>query len=325
MPSPRIPRPSLRLLMVASLLTALVTPLAGCADRVRAIPLAGDEVLARAPVELCGSLALPDQWLEGTPVNGLSDLALEADTGLLYLLSDRGRLHRARPLFDNGQLSGLTPIDSQRLRDARGQPLAGADADAESLTLLHADNATPGDTEFWVSFERDHRLQRFAPDGTPLAAPIRPPQTSTARRNQGMEAMTRHPTHGLILGLEAAPAGVPDKQTRLFSLDGKEWHYPLAAASGSALTELTTDGDELLALERAFAPPAPLVISLRRVRLGEPPRLNVETLASFSSADGWWLDNMEGMTRLDDGRVLILSDDNARALQRSLLVCLRPR
>lgn len=324
---PRNPRPYRRVgaLPSALLLAATLMPLPGCAERARVVPLAGDDVTPPARVERCGTLSLPGRWPDGSPVNGLSDLAWEHDAGLLHMVSDRGWLHRARPRFEAGHLNGLSPIDSHRLRDADGDPLEGSAADAESLSLRHDTNGKLGDTELWVSFERDHRLQRFGPDGSPLAAPIRPAQATDAAANKGMEAMTRHSEHGLILGLESPPRGFAPKETRLFTLDGQEWRYPLAAPTGSALTELTTDGDDLLALERAFAPPAPLVISLRRIRLGEPPDLDVETLASFSSGDGWWLDNMEGLTRLDDGRLLLLSDDNASPLQRSLLVCLRPR
>ncbi|SHL26981.1 esterase-like activity of phytase family protein [Halomonas caseinilytica] len=312
-------------LTTTALLAALLATLSGCAERARVVPLAGAEVTPPARVDLCGTLSLPDHWPDGTPVNGLSDLAWEHDAGLLHLVSDRGWLHRARPRFEAGHLNGLSPIDSHRLRDADGDPLEGSAADAESLSLRHAANGKLGDTEYWVSFERDHRLQRFRPDGTPLAPPVRPEAAAGAAANKGMEAMTRHPEHGLILGLESPPRGAASKETRLFTLEGQQWRYPLATPTGSALTELTRDGDDLLALERAFAPPAPLVISLRRVRLGKPPELDVDTLASFSSADGWWLDNMEGLTRLDDGRLLLLSDDNASPLQRSLLVCLRPR
>lgn len=326
---PRMPTSGRALgpLPLAILFMTLLVPLPGCANHARVVSLAGvgTDITPPPRVELCGTLSLPSHWPDGTPVNGLSDLVWERDAGLLYMVSDRGWLHRARPRFEDGQLVGLAPIDSHRLRDGDGIPLEDSAADAESLSLLHGTNGKLGDSEFWVSFERDHRLQRFDRNGRPLAAPIRPAQAADAAPNKGMEAMTELPKHGLILGLESSPPGAAPGATRLFTLDGKQWRYPLAAPTGSALTEFTADGNDLVALERAFAPPAPLVISLRRVRLGEPPELDVGTLASFSSADGWWLDNMEGLTRLDDGRLLLLSDDNASPLQRSLLVCLRPR
>ena len=278
-------------------------------------------------IEECGTLRLPSTWQggsshDGTPLGGLSALGWDSDASELYLASDQGTLHRARLAFTDERLDGFTLLASHPLRDAAGRPLRGDAADAESLIVEGGANGVTGDTTLLIGFEREHRLQRFTPDGRPRGPARRPPGLLGAEHNIGAEALARHRREGLIVGLEGPPAGMPAGTSRLFAPDsGRAWRYPLAPEAGNGLTALEADGDTLLALERAFAPPAPLVISLRRVRLTDRPVAEVTTLARLSSADGWRLDNFEGLTRLDDGRFLMISDDNFIMLPTTLLSC----
>ncbi|MGQ7246511.1 esterase-like activity of phytase family protein [Halomonas sp. V046] len=291
--------------------------------------------MAPPGIAFCGTLELPGEWpassaAPGVPLGGLSALAWDADEGLLHLVSDRGRVHRARVIFDGKQLADLVVIDSHRLKGPDGHPLGGKNVDAESLVLDAADDGIAGNTRLLVGFEQDHRLQRFRPDGEPVGPTIRPAAAQDAGENQGMESLARLAGIGTIAGLEAPTADSPERITRLFTLDdNRRWNYPLSGAAGSALTDLAAldsappDGPPaLLALERAYAPPRPLVISLSRVELLAPPAVRVTRLAALSSADGWRVDNMEGLTMLPDGRVLMVSDDNFSPLQRTLVSCL---
>ena len=70
----------------------------------------------------------------------------------------------------------------------------------------------------------------------------------------------------------------------------------------------------------------PIISSLRRVRTlpeHDGAILTVETVARFNTGQGWSLDNFEGLANLGDGRVLMVSDDNTRALQSTLLAQFR--
>ncbi|MBZ9540045.1 MULTISPECIES: esterase-like activity of phytase family protein [Modicisalibacter] len=305
------------------LITACLLLTVGCAAGVRPTSLATTQTHER-PVHVawCGTLALPEAWLGDTPLGGLSALSWDADAAQLYLLSDRGRVHRARLEFTDGTLTGLVPLASHVLRDTAGHPLPTEAADAESLILERADDGAPGNTRLLIGFEGDTRLQRFSADGRALDPPLRPTGLRGAGDNTGPEALTVTQDHGVIVGLESPPAGSDAGVTRLFSLaGGREWRYPLADEAGSALTDLATEGDDLLALERAFAPPAPLVISLRRAHLGDDGKVAVTDLARLSSGEGWRVDNFEGLVALGDRRYLMVSDDNFSVLQQTLLSC----
>ena len=66
----------------------------------------------------------------------------------------------------------------------------------------------------------------------------------------------------------------------------------------------------------------PVITTLRRVRALPPnpgAELAVETVARFSTGDGWALDNFEGLTVQSGKRILMVSDDNGRGFQVTLL------
>lgn len=317
-------------------LVLLLWGLPGCAHQVRSTSLAGANAVDGHPppvpgVAFCGSLELPDQWpshsgAAAQPLGGLSALAWDEDEQSLWLVSDRGRLHQTLPVYDDGQLVDLVIIASHTLKDRSGQPLSGSNVDAESLVLDDAEDGERGNTALLIGFEQDHRLQQFNTQGYPIGGALRPGPAQSASRNAGMEAMTRLSDLGIIVGLESPPDGGEAKVTRVFSLDGKHhWDYPLAPATNSALTDMAPwpgSADTLATLERAWAPPR-LTITLKRTELLTPPHVSSTTVFSLSSTDGWRLDNMEGLAAMPDGSLLMVSDNNFSALQRTLLTCLR--
>ncbi|OHV11225.1 esterase-like activity of phytase family protein [Kushneria phosphatilytica] len=278
-----------------------------------------------ARVSWCGALRLPDHTPQDASLGGLSDLAWQADNNTLYLLSDRGWLFQAQPRFERDTLSELTITAAHQLRNRHGQVLEMPHADAESMTL----DATHTPATLLIGFERDHRIQRFSLTGQAISAADRPKALEGVHYNGGIEAMTLTTRYGLMAGLEVPPRGNPARTTRLFNDRGQQWQYVLADEPASALTSMAPlsipnqpEKEALLTLERAFDPPHPLVITLRRTRLNDDGSTSVTTLARLSSADGWRLDNFEGLTRIGAHRYLMVSDDNYSLLQSSLLSCI---
>ncbi|MDI4661304.1 MULTISPECIES: esterase-like activity of phytase family protein [Cobetia] len=314
-----------RMLQTIAVTAALASLLSACGVHPRPYTLASPEQKSEFPeIQWCGTLRLPGKWLDDTPVGGLSDIGWDQDESLLYAVSDRGWLHRLRLAFRHGELVGAKALNTYTLRDETDVSLRGALSDAEGLQLLRANNDRRGDSRLVISFEQQPRVEHFLPSGLAVSEPFTPMGARGAAPNNGMEALTLHPQYGMLAGLEATPEGMSEGMTRIFSLDDKhEWSYPLASDTGSSLTamEMLPDGDMLM-LERAFSPPFPLVISLRRAHLGEPgTQAEVRTLARLSSGDGWSLDNFEGLTHLEGNRFLMISDDNFSSFQTTLLSC----
>ncbi|WP_457809429.1 esterase-like activity of phytase family protein [Kushneria sp. EE4] len=272
-------------------------------------------------LEWCGMLELPDRMPDGQPLGGLSELAYDEKNNLLYMLSDRARLYRARPHFDDRQqLNRLELLDSTPLRDRQGRPLEMPWADSESMALVEGED---GEKELLIGFERRHRLQRFTLEGAPVDEAIVPSALEGAQYNGSLEALANHPVHGIIGGLEFASEGMADNESRLFDLDGHQWRWQ-RTDNNSGLTAMAPLGEDLLMLERDFKVGRPLIISLRRARITDGPHNSVipgNTIARLASDEGWRLDNFEGLARIGPRRYLMVSDDNFSWLQRSLLGC----
>lgn len=310
----------------------LATWLAGCSATPQRTAIAPMNLLASTPnIDWCGTLALPSKWQDGTPVGGLSDLGWDDDESMLFLISDRGWLHRARLTFSgSGELRDYEPLDTYPLRDEDGAILKNTSSDAEALTLEHASDGIRGNSQLVIGFEGgaandatgDARWQRFLPSGIASEPAHRPAGLSDIKSNGGLEAIAQLPDDGLVGGIETPPDGWPEKLTRIFTLDDKhEWRYPLADDTNSALTAMEDLDGDLLTLERAYVPPASIVIRLRRAHVNRDGSVSVTELARLSNGEGWSLDNFEGLTRIGGHRYLMVSDDNVSLMQRTLLTC----
>lgn len=253
---------------------------------------------------------------------GLSALQVSPDGAHFVALSDRGHWVVGELLYRNGLLRDVRDIRLFPIRDPNGHPLAGKEADAESLAMMP-------DGGFVVAFERHHRLWRYDGARTFMnAAPVpvsAPDGVRDLARNGGIEALTRL-CDGRLLA-------VAEKNVRRGE-GVKGW---LKSAKGwEALTYRTTAGlrptgaatlpnCDIVFVERSFSILAGLDIRVTRVpaRAIKPDAiLEPEVLAQISTP--LTIDNFEGIAtrRAADGRTLIylVSDDNFSNAQRTLLV-----
>ena len=186
-----------------------------------------------------------------------------------------------------------------------------------------------GDSRLVVSFERRPRIRRYRSDGRRLGGEPLPRVLASVERyaddNLGLEGLTWHRRWGFLTAPEQPLAGAVAGFVPIYAVDGSRfWPYPLHSAPNSALVamEALPDGS-LLTLERAYVSPlSPLVIALRRARLpssGDAP-VAVENVAVFDTSKGGSMDNFEGLTRHRGQRFFMVSDDNRRILQKTLLV-----
>ena len=280
-------------------------------------------------VVLGGTLRLPSAMPDGVALRGLSDLAWSESEGVLYAVSDFGWLFRLEPIFENDRLIDVRLLDSHPLTDAAGRPLKGRQGDAEGLTFAPGPGGAPA---LFVSFERVPRITRIDHQGrwqadVPLPAPFAD-RRHYETPNAALEALAWHPRRGLLSAPELPPPGfTPAGHTPLFDLTGRQHPYLLHNGPRCALVALNAwAGDEFVSLERCYDE-GRLEIALRRFDLPETAGFAIrpETLALFRLQDGWLLDNFEGMTRIGPRGLLLVSDDNGSARQRTLLVYLQRR
>lgn len=268
-----------------------------------------------------GGLTLTGEW---TGFGGWSGLEVSGDGARVILVSDKGRWLTARLDQDSaGRLSGLTGAESGILPGLDGAPLrtGGSYGDAEDLAL-------GADGRLIVTFERVHRLWTYPNGAPPFQGPARgiplPGLMAGAPSNEGIEAVTALPDGRLLIVTEGY-SDAPD--TVLGWIGGAEgWASLRVAVTGgyrpTSAGALATG--EVFLLERRFNPLDGLAIRVRRfapreIRPGA--LLEGEVLAKL--APPITVDNFEGIAvRRAAGETLIyiLSDDNLRDSQRSLLL-----
>jgi len=236
--------------------------------------------------------------------------------GRLHAVSDRGDFIVLEPREDKDRLVGVAGATLTRLRDTRGQPLAGK-ADAEALT---------GDgTGGWlVAFERDHRVWRYPdPDSPAVPTGIDPAALlGPLAGNQGVEAMAGGAEALLLCAERTATAGQPN------CVLGPGTPKPAAVGIESPRRRaayVPTDADRLdqasvIVLLRSYSQWEGAAAMIAIWRAGE----GVTRLAALEPPLS--VDNMEGIAvRHEGGRtyIYIVSDDNFSPLQQTLLMKFR--
>lgn len=280
-------------------------------------------------IQLLGSLALKPSKVNSIPVLELSGIAWDRDEQLLYAVSDEGLLYHLKLTLKDSKLSDIEVIFATQLKDINGLPLAGKYDDSEGLSLINNSNGKKGDSELIISFEKKPRISRYSPQGEILAN-IKIPKYIHKKKyfrhkNKALESVAVHPKYGIITAAEYPLSSHPLTEQTIYSSTGKQWHFVASKETNSSITglEILPNGDALV-LERAYSNPlTPIDIKLRRIKLEECNKNHVcktETIASFNGADGWLLDNFEGLAHIKDNQYLIVSDNNKSLFQKTIFM-----
>jgi hypothetical protein len=138
---------------------------------------------------------------------GYSGMVMAPDGSSLLAISDVGHWLKLELKHDaTGKLTGVGTARLAPLLDEAGQPVASKEwSDAEEI-------AHTADGQFLISFERHHRIWRYAsvggvPSGS--AQPISAPDAiRSLPENSGIEAMVADGAGNLTIVAEGAPSGV---------------------------------------------------------------------------------------------------------------------
>ncbi|MDM8559723.1 esterase-like activity of phytase family protein [Candidatus Parabeggiatoa sp. HSG14] len=277
-------------------------------------------------IRLGGTIELTNGEIDGFKLAELSGLAWDEDEKLLYAVTDKATLFHLRPIITDNILTDVNLIATFQLQNKKSWWLGSRDS--EGLAILNGNNGKVGDSELVISFERIPQIARFTPKGKKLANYTLPNRlrniTKYSSLNKLFEAVTVHPDLGILTAPEWPLKGNKGKIV-IYALDGQQWTFPHHTSPNSAVVALETLEDgSILVLERAFVSPhKPLVISLRQVWLPISDKcskqVKVKQVAVFNSHQGWQLDNFEGLTHHQGAYFFMVSDDNNRSSQRTLL------
>ncbi|MEC8024496.1 MAG: esterase-like activity of phytase family protein [Myxococcota bacterium] len=273
------------------------------------------------------------RWLSGLHLTsqdrrfgGIS--GLEWYRGKLLAVSDRGFFIILHPRFrPDGVCRGVSSGEIYPLRSVSGGMLSGRTADAEEL-IAHPDGS------LWVTFEHDHRLLRYRQtsgsrfDMSALRANELPslPALSQSPDNGGIEAATWHPTYGLlaIREHELSSSSLHPTWIRSHTTAIQVQYQGTPPYRPTGMTCMA-NGD-VVTVERHYSPesgPISRIVRIPRSAWNKPQTpVTGRELGRFEHA--MTRDNFEAVVAapLKNGgpAVLIASDDNYAAHQRTLLI-----
>jgi hypothetical protein len=286
----------------------------------------GDRV---ARIRFLGMLSIPSLTVNGVRLSQLSDLAWDEDAAILYAVSDKGALFHLHPVFRDGALVDVKLSRAVPLRDLKtGLPLRYKRADSEGIALLHHNNGHKHDTQLLISFERFPRVVRYRPDGYAIAEHPLPMPLDNAKiyrdENRMLEAICHDSRYGILTMPEEPLKQEAPGYNRIYSFNGKSWRYPLSDQNRVVSLACMGNG-EVLVLESDFGLHFwRAEVTLKRTRLTDSAAadtpLEVQTLFTLAAAEGYQIDNFEGIAHHRGKRYFMVSDDNDFFLQRTLLM-----
>lgn len=256
---------------------------------------------------------------------GYSGMVVAPDGSSLLAVSDVGHWLKLELKHDDaGALIGVGAARLDPLLDEAGKPVAGKEwSDAEEIT--------EADGQFFVSFERRHRIWHYASvDGVPhgAAQALAVPQAiGSLPENSGVEAMMADSAGQLLLIAE----GTTDPMRGSPGWIGKD-------AAWTEFAIARTDGFEPTSLARS-QDAQPVLLERRYTKADGPAaRISLFEVPPGGRAAGFALavlrrpltvDNFEALAvrpaRDGSAFVYLLSDDNQSDGQRTLLLQFRTR
>ncbi len=260
------------------------------------------------------------QRIDGQNFAEISDLAYNRDSNRLYMIGDEGSLYVFDAKFEE-KIKKLRPLYAREITKENGKPFRRWQRDSEGLAFGSRGGLL-------ISFEGEPRLGLFDYEGEQIKNYPLPPKIAEKSNyrssNKMLEALACHPRYGAMVVSEWSLKNDGIKYQTVYSLGGKEWHFQAQPEEKSAVTavEIMDDGN-LLVLERSFINLfLPLTITLKKVILKgcQNKVCPTQIIAKMSSADGWDVDNFEGLAKVGKNRYIMISDDNDSFLQKTILI-----
>ena len=302
-------------------LAATVLLCAGMTD-VNIVPPSFD--LSKTPIHFLDQKVLHYSHIDGLKFSEISDLAYDASTYRLYMISDEGVLFVFNARFGT-KIEVLEPLKAVPLLKKGGKSFKKWRRDSEGMTL-------DGRKRLLISFEGKPKIGWFHKNSNMMGQRIkkytlpkvlRSPKHYRSK-NKSLEALAWHPRYGVLTVAEWPLKRDDKKRQTVYALSGKQWHFKAEPEARSAVSaiEVMDDGN-LLVIERSFTGLLdPFVVTLKKVYLKHCKNgyCRSKVLLKMDSHKGWDVDNFEGLAKVGKHRYVMISDDNDNFFQKTLLI-----
>lgn len=256
--------------------------------------------------------ATPGPGAGGPRLRETSGLAWDGSRQCWWSVSDRGLLVAWQVGFDGGRLAARASAAVW----IEGRP------NAESVELLPPPQPG-GEAPLAVLDEAAAKWHRIDAQGRRQAtAPL--PAHADVATTRGVEALARHPRHGLVHVPQHAARGAAGRLHHIVAEDGRRWTLPAAGDRASIKAAHVDVEGRLLLLEKLGRAALPQRWWLRELRLdgcaadGRCETVPVALPTDLLADD----DNLEGLACRDDAHCLVVSDDGRLAGPRTRLLWL---
>ena len=275
-------------------------------------------------IKLLDQKQLMYSQIDGIKFSELSDLAYDALTKKLFIISDEGKLFSFNAVFSD-TIEKLDPLYAVKLRKKQGKKFKKWRKDSEGMTL-------DGEGHLLLSFEGEAKISWFHKNSEKKGQQIRKYSLPKAlknsdnyrSRNKSLEALAWHKKYGILTATEWPLKKYHKKKQTIYALSGKKWHFKAEPEPKSAISaiEVMDDGN-VLVLERSFTGYLnPFIVTLKKVYLNDCKKkmCKSEVLLKMDSHKSWGVDNFEGLARVGKNRYVMISDDNDNFFQKTLLI-----
>jgi hypothetical protein len=274
--------------------------------------------------KILGVLQLESNPATNYRLTEFSGIAWDNDQQNLIILSDRGFIIHAKPIFNNNELIDIELLSFYQLEDKFGKKLRHSTSDSEGLALINSKNNQYNDTRLIISFERKPRIIRYTTEGKFISnEPINNVLNDISNyksSNKALEAVTLHKQFKVITGPER-PLNSNDNSLSLHTLGDKQWLFkPYNENYGSLVGLTTLPNNKIIALERIFPGIFAGISNVIHLITLEANSLKQEILLKLQPEDGYFNENFEGISWHKKNHFFMISDDNNNPFQRTLLI-----
>lgn len=241
-------------------------------------------------------------------VKEISALAYKNKT--LYALGDKGYLYSFGIKIKDNKIKKVSLKKVFKLKNSKSKRLKKDKRDSEGLCFM--------DENLLISFEKEPRIELFSKNGKKIKSKKIHKDLKDIRnykgKNKALESVAYNKKYGLLTAPES-PLKSSNKKLHTLYGENNKWNFPV---SGKITALEFMKKNEIMILQRYFN-------NLTRQRIITISKLNLKNskykvLARLDSKKGWNIDNFEGLTKINEKRYLIVSDDNDSIFQKTLLV-----
>ncbi len=273
-------------------------------------------------IKILDSRLLENIEVDSQRLFGVSGLAYDKDTDILYALNDKSTLFKFKIDIEDNKIISLDPLGVKKIVGQNSHSLLKPYRDSEGLALI----GKGSNKRLLISYEWKHRIREVGLDAKEIRSVALPSILDSYRYyknyNSSLESVTYHPKYGVITAPEV-PLRLQKKGYHgIYNKNGEICKIQKTDKKNSITSIELMKDNNLLVLLRAFNMlEFKFDITLKKVYLDniENGICKSKDIAVMKSDDGWNLDNFEGLTHYKDNRYLMISDDNGIFLQSTIL------